>query len=63
MNLESDWAPVLARGPASDCQSEPVLAASASDYHSEPVLARGPASDYQSEKGSATELVSALQSE
>lgn len=62
MNLESDWAPVLARGPASDCQSETVLAAAVSDYHSERVLVRGVASDCRSGKGSAMELVSALQS-
>jgi hypothetical protein len=62
MNLASDWAPVLAPALALDCESVPVLVASASDYHSERVLARGPASDYYSEKGSATESVSALQS-
>ena len=63
MNLESHWAPVLARGPASELRSDSVVAASVSDYHSEPVLVRGSASDYQSVWGPAMELVSALQSE
>ena len=63
MDLESDWARVLAQGPVSELGSDSVVAALVSDYRSELVLVRGSASDYQSVWGSGMGLVSALQSE